>query len=101
LTGADINPYLAIAASVASGLYGIEHALELPEPCDANAYETSAPPLPRTLEAASELLKQSRAARELLGEEFVDHYVRTRDWEARQYQRAVTGWELERYFEII
>jgi glutamine synthetase len=101
LTGADINPYLAIAASLASGLYGIEHALELPEPCDANAYETSAPPLPRTLEAASELLKQSRAARELLGEEFVDHYVRTRDWEARQYQRAVTGWELERYFEII
>lgn len=101
LAGADVNPYLAIAASLVSGLYGIERGLELPEPCAANAYETGAPSLPRTLAAATDLLKQSRAARELLGEEFVDHYVRTREWEVRQYQRAVTDWELERYFEII
>ena len=40
-------------------------------------------------------------ARELLGEEFVDHYVRTREWEVRQYERAVTSWELERYIELI
>lgn len=101
LAGADINPYLAIAASLASGLYGIEHGLDLPEPCAANAYESSAAPLPRTLESATGALKTSRAARDLLGEEFVDHYVRTRDWEVRQYQRAVTDWELDRYFEII
>lgn len=101
LAGADINPYLAIAASLASGLYGIEHQLELPPACGANAYESSAPLLPKTLESATALLEQSRAARELLGDEFVDHYVRTREWEVRQYERAVTDWELERYFEII
>jgi len=101
LAGADINPYLAIAASLASGLYGIEHQLELPAACGANAYESSAPPLPKTLESATALLEQSRAAKELLGEEFIDHYVRTRQWEVRQYERAVTDWELERYFEII
>ncbi|HKS97445.1 MAG TPA: glutamine synthetase family protein [Terriglobia bacterium] len=101
LAGADINPYLAIAASLASGLYGIEHQLDLPPACGANAYESSAPLLPKTLESATALLEQSRAARELLGDEFVDHYVRTREWEVRQYERAVTDWELERYFEII
>jgi len=47
------------------------------------------------------LVSGSRAAREILGEPFVDHYVRTRDWEARQYERAVTEWELERYFEAV
>lgn len=101
LAGADINPYLAIAASLAAGLYGIERGLEPPEPCVANAYESHAAPLPTTLEAATGLLKSSRDAPDLLGAEFVDHYVRTREWEARQYQRAVTDWELERYFEII
>ncbi len=101
LAGADINPYLAAAASLASGLYGIENKLELPPPCPANAYETNAPALPRSLEEATAMLKQSRVARELLGEEFVDHYIRTREWEVRQHQRAVTDWELERYFEII
>jgi glutamine synthetase len=101
LAGADINPYVAIAASLASGLYGIEHELELPEPVVANAYEANAPPLPRSLEEATALLKGSPVARELLGEEFVDHFVRTREWEVRQYHNAVTDWELQRYFEII
>jgi glutamine synthetase len=101
LAGADINPYVAIAASLASGLYGIEHSLELPEPVTANAYEANARPLPCSLEEATALLKQSYIAKELLGQEFVDHFVRTREWEVRQYQRAVTDWELQRYFEII
>jgi glutamine synthetase len=101
LAGADINPYVAIAASLVSGLYGIEHELELSEPVVANAYEANAPPLPRSLEEATGLLKDSRIARELLGEEFVDHFVRTREWEVRQYHDAVTDWELQRYFEII
>ena len=47
------------------------------------------------------LLKGSERAKALLGEEFVDHYVRTREWEVRQYERAVTNWELERYMELI
>jgi len=101
LAGADINPHLAIAASMASGLYGIEHQLEPSDPVRGNAYETDAPALPRSLDEATRRLAESTVARELLGEEFVDHYVRTRDWEVRQYQRAVTDWELERYFEII
>jgi glutamine synthetase len=101
LSGADINPYLAIAASLASGLYGIDHRLEPPEPLRGNAYETKAPHLPRSLDEATHLLERSSVARELLGEEFVDHYLRTRQWEVRQHQRAVTDWERERYFEII
>ena len=75
--------------------------LELPEPVTANAYEANARPLPCSLEEATALLKQSYIAKELLGQEFVDHFVRTREWEVRQYQRAVTDWELQRYFEII
>ncbi|HUI40788.1 MAG TPA: glutamine synthetase family protein [Terriglobia bacterium] len=101
LSGADINPHLATAASLAAGLYGIEHRLEPPEPVCGNAYEMNAIALPRTLEEATKRLEQSAVAREILGEEFVDHYVRTRQWEVRQHERAVTGWELERYFEII
>jgi glutamine synthetase len=101
LSGADINPYLAIAASLASGLYGVENRLAAPPPISGSAYDTDAPPLPKSLDAATRLLTESRAARELLGEEFVDHFVRTRQWEVRQSERAVTDWELERYFEII
>jgi glutamine synthetase len=47
------------------------------------------------------MLSRSEPAREVLGEAFVDHYVRTRTWEARQYARAVTDWELRRYFEAV
>jgi glutamine synthetase len=101
LAGADMNPYLAIASTLAAGLYGIEQKLEPTAPIGANAYETDARPLPQTLEQATALLQQSQAARGLLGEAFLDHYVHTREWEARQYQRAVTDWELQRYFEII
>jgi glutamine synthetase len=71
LSGADINPYLAIAASLASGLYGIEHGLDAPEPVRGNAYETNAPAIPRSLDEAVRRLDESRTARALLGEEFV------------------------------
>ena len=101
LPGADINPYIAAAASLASGLYGVEKGLTPPDPVEGNAYETNAKPLPRSLEQATALLKQSEVAGQLLGREFVDHYVRTREWEVRQHHAAVTDWELERYFEII
>jgi len=99
--GADMNAYLAMAASLAAGLWGIENEVEPPEACAGNGYASDAPPLPRTLKEAVALLKQSERAREILGEEFVDHFVRTREWEARQYERAVTNWELERYLELI
>jgi len=98
---ADMNPYIAMAASVASGLYGIEKELQLPAETQGNGYDAKAPPLPATLREATARLAESKEARELLGPGFVDHYVRTRDWECRQFESAVTRWELERYFEII
>ncbi len=98
---ADMNPYIAMAASIASGLYGIEHELPLSAETKGNGYDAKAPPLPSTLREATAALAASKEARELLGETFVDHYVRTREWECRQFESAVTKWELERYFEII
>jgi glutamine synthetase len=98
---ADMNAYIAMAASVAAGLYGVEKELPLPPETTGNGYDAKAVPLPSTLRLATDALAASKEARELLGETFVDHYVRTRDWECRQFDAAVTRWELERYFEII
>jgi glutamine synthetase len=100
LTGADINPYLAMAASLAAGLDGIERELPLPA-ATVNAYTGDAPPLPRTLSEATARFRQSQVARRWLGEDFVEHYAGTRDWESRQFEKAVTDWELARYFESI
>jgi glutamine synthetase len=100
LTGADINPYLAMAASLAAGLDGIERKLELPSPT-VNAYSGDAPPLPRNLAEATRLFRASGLAREWLGDPFVDHYAATREWEVRQFEKAVTDWELARYFESV
>jgi glutamine synthetase len=101
LAAADINPYTAIATALTSGLYGIENKLTLPPPITGNAYEAQdAAPLPPSLRSATEALDRSKIARELLGAAFVDHYVMTREWECRQAERAVTDWELARYFEL-
>ncbi len=100
LPGADSNPYLALAASMASGLYGMEQKLSLGAPT-TNAYSSAAPPLPRTLEKAAALFRSSESACEYFGADFVEHYAATRRWEVREFRRAVTDWELARYFEII
>ncbi len=101
--GADCNPYLAMAATIACGLYGIQHKIEpATEPIEGNGYaDTKAERLPHTLREATERLATSDIAREMLGAPFVEHYVQTREWEVRQAEQAVTSWELERYFEII
>ena len=100
--GSDINPYLAVAAAVAAGLYGIENELPLTDaPVAGSAYGVKAERLPRTLQEATARLADSKIAHQILGEEFVDHFVRTRVWEWRQFQDAVTDWELRRYFEVI
>jgi glutamine synthetase len=102
LAAADMNPYLAMAAAIGSALWGIERGLGPPPAVRGNAYQAQdAPPLPRSLADATRRLRESAAARELLGAEFVDHYARTREWEVRQFERAVTTWELERYFEAV
>ncbi len=101
LTGADINPYLAMAASLAAGLDGMGRGVAPPPPT-RNAYEASgAAPLPRNLGEANCLFRSSALAREWFGDAFVDHYAATREWEVRQAERAVTDWELARYFEAI
>jgi glutamine synthetase len=99
--GADVNPYVSIAASLAAGLWGIENEVEPPAACSGNGYAADAAPLPRNLRDAVELLRRSERAREILGDGFVDHYVRTREWEIRKFERAVTTWELERYLELV
>ena len=101
-TAADIQPHTAIATCVAAGLWGIEHEVAPPPPSKGDAsFAKKLAPLPRTLKEATALLKASQEARDILGEPFVDHYVRTREWEVRQFERVVTEWELKRYFESI
>ncbi len=101
--GADCNPYLAMAASLASGLYGIKNKLKLEIPeAKGNAYEQdNAVRLPSSLADATRKMQESAIARGLFGEKFMEHFIRTREWECREYNRAVTSWELKRYFEII
>lgn len=104
VTAADINPYIALAAAIGSGLWGIENQVKPDEPITGNAYENqekSQRALPSTLWEAAQRLKASEAARELFGSEFVDHYAATREWEEREARKAVTDWQLNRYFEII
>jgi glutamine synthetase len=102
VNGSDSNPYLALAAAVASGLYGIEHELELGPAVVGSGYEDrEAPLLPRNLAEATERFESSDLARSLFGDDFVAHFAATRRWEWRQFGKAVTDWELARYFEII
>ena len=104
VAAADINPYLALAAAIGSGLWGIENKIEPGEPQTGNAYEAKLPEnraLPRTLWEAAQKLKSSKAGRELFGDTFVDHYAASREWEEREFRRAITDWEMQRYFEII
>lgn len=101
--GSDANPYLAMAASLASGLYGIAHELKLGlEPTKGNEYENSASKtLPVNLHKATEAMSSSDIPKELFGEEFVDHFVRTRQWEWQQQKNDQPNWEMKRYFEVI
>ncbi|ABV37139.1 conserved hypothetical protein [Shewanella sediminis HAW-EB3] len=104
LGAADANPYLALAAALASGLYGIEHKLEPGEQVKGNAYEQShdaSIALPSTLWDATQRFKQSSAAERLFGKSFVEHYAISREWEEREFRKHVSDWEMERYFEII
>ena len=101
--GADVNPYLAMAASLAAGLYGIKKKMKLKQPAtNGNGYqEKSYGTLPYTLIDATNQMKSSAIAKELFGETFTAHYVQSREWEWRQHLKAVTDWEYKRYFEII
>ena len=101
--GSDTNPYLAMAAALASGLYGIKNKLPLNITATVgNGYNDKRNGcLASNLYDASMLMKDSSIANELFGEPFVDHFIQTRLWESRQFGKSVTDWELKRYFEII
>jgi glutamine synthetase len=104
ISASDINPYIAGAAAIGSGLWGIQNQIEPTAPITGNAYEHPIPAeftLPTTLGSAADRLRNSAVAKELFGDEFVDHYARTRDWEELESRKAVTDWQLQRYFEII
>jgi len=101
--GADINPYLAMAAVVAAGIHGVEQGLKLTAApiTGTNQGAENVPRAPRTLIETTRIFRNSAIARDLLGDTFVDHFAATREWEWRQWLDGVTDWELKRYFEII
>jgi len=101
--GSDVNPYLAMAAVLAAGLHGVEKGLKLTTPpiTGTNLGGEDVPRAPRTLIETTRIFRASAIARDWLGDAFVDHFAATREWEWRQWQDAVTDWELKRYFEII
>ncbi|HET8911976.1 MAG TPA: glutamine synthetase family protein [Ktedonobacteraceae bacterium] len=109
--GADANFYLVFAAMLASGLYGIEQQLELPEKFAGNAYDPATvanaiadgriQALPRNLTDATHMFEHSDIAQEFFGADFVEHFVATRKWEVKEYEKAVTNWERRRYLELI
>ncbi len=103
VVGSDVNPYLAMTACLASGLYGIKHNLKLEvPPTMGNGYkDLNNGVLPANLMEASNRMKNSKIARELFGPAFVDHFTKTREWEWTRFAAEVTDWETKRYFEII
>lgn len=103
VSGADVNPYLAMAASIASGLYGIEQGFKLDQrPVKGNAYEeTKGELFSKNLGAATEKLASSDLAKEILGESFVEHFVNTRKHEVEHMLGKDIIGERRRYFEIV
>ncbi|MBC5768171.1 glutamine synthetase family protein [Ramlibacter albus] len=101
--GADVNPYLGMAAVIAAGMAGVEKGLKLTAPpiTGTNQGAENIPRAPRSLIETTRIFSKSEVARDWLGDTFVEHFAATRDWEWRQWQDAVTDWEMKRYFEII
>lgn len=97
--GGDVNPYLAVAAIIAGGLYGIEHELELEPMFTGNAYGSDKPRVPSTLRDAAQLFAGSEIAREAFGVDVVEHYLNNARVEQKAYDAAITDWERVRGFE--
>ena len=99
LPGADVNPYLALAAMIAAGLHGVDQELALEDPLAGNAYEADKPHVPHTMYAARDLFADSSVAKEAFGEEVVDHYLNRARIELEAIEGSVTDWERFRGFE--
>jgi glutamine synthetase len=102
IPGADANPYLAFAATIAAGLHGVGNKLKAPRLYEGNAYEDATlPQVPKTLREAIGELERSKAARAAFGDRVVDHYLHAARLEQQAFDQAVTDWELMRNFERI
>jgi glutamine synthetase len=102
IPGADANPYLVFAASIAAGLKGIENRIEPPPIFQGNIYDAAElPRVPRTLRDAIAQLERSDLAREAFGLEVVDHYLHFLRTEQRKFDEVVTCWERARFFERV
>ena len=99
IPGADVNPYLAFAALIAAGLYGIENGLELPPPLEGNAYDSDAEQFPHSMRDAIAALEEGTMARQALGDDVVDHYLNYARTEQDLFDSVVTCYERERMFE--
>ncbi|MET8568334.1 glutamine synthetase family protein [Streptomyces sp. NPDC004783] len=99
LPGGDVNAHLAVAGMIAAGLHGVEHRLDLPEPCPGNAYAADFAHVPTTLREAAELWERSALAKAAFGDEVVAHYRNMARVELDAFDAAVTDWELRRSFE--
>ena len=99
LPGADVNPYLALAAMIAGGLYGIDQDLELGPALTGTAGSADLERIPDTLRAARHAFGSSQIARAAFGDEVVDHYAAMADAELAAFDAAVTDWEIRRGFE--
>ncbi len=98
--GADLNPYLAYSGLIIAGLAGIDEGLGLAAPFEGDAYAgANLAEVPKTLRDAAAAMRQSKLLRVALGDDVVDHYSHTADWEQFEYDRRVTDWELLRGFE--
>ncbi|MCI0745267.1 MAG: glutamine synthetase family protein [Verrucomicrobia subdivision 3 bacterium] len=102
MPGADANPYLAFAATLAAGMAGIDEQLDCGDVYKGNAYvDASLPSLPSSLAEAADLLDRSKLARRAFGDAVIDFYVHTARLEVQAFQNSVTDWEKHRYFERI
>jgi glutamine synthetase len=99
IPGADVNPYLAIAALIAAGLHGIEQKLELGPAFKGNAYESDVKRFPHSLRDAIAALEKGKMLRKAFGDDVVDHYLNYARTEQSQFDSVVTGYERERLYE--
>ena len=97
--GSDLNPYLACAAQLAAGIAGIEEGLELVPPTKGDVYEGDGGLIPSSLREARETLTGSTMLRLAFGDDVIDHYARTAEWEIEDFDRVVTDYEVARGFD--
>ena len=97
--GADLNPYLALAAMIAAGNQGIKDKIDPGKAHTGDAYKSDASLIPNTLPLATDRLRNSTMLKDAFGEDVMKHYVRAATWEQEEFDKAVTDWELRRNFE--